>query len=618
MEDSESQVHILSSCEELLRRPDFILEPRCWDTILKYIKAGGKPEQLIESLTDSYVGYAQMASLVCHWNHLADYKAESIDAGAPTASTSESHVKDFDEFHFLKEFVKQKFDSEKLAGVFHQNNGKPPAWIENLTQDPRGRQLIYELSAAHRNSLILNYGIQKILMQGHEDEVASVGSSLASYFSVFHRLLVARLRAIATLCTSSSQSVGTRTASQELQHLAKELADSCAHSLHTYLYAQQLLLWLSQHPGGQVFLRMSQELEHVAAASHPVVWSLLVMLLPPGSHDPCCVFCQVMLLPPGSHEDVVKATGLVSVLLSSSNPGTSLDLSRLADLYHANPELSVSPIQHPQLIKILVTIVFTPGRHGLTDLQQVAMSLLARSTSCSQDCRDQVEDAQRVESTCEAMQAALRIGQHAQGKLVPEDGAHMYMVADNPAACIGLLHYMRHLLSQWDYFHSEAGSQNATPVFVRIAVFIAKKQCALLYLVIDVFESALRALGSQRSELSKIFLDASVVLLRDHGWVPEISDMVNRWSKEADPSLVRYLLHQMLACVCEPYSAPFASWMLRHMTASGIRRVRDGQRGSGQYVALLHEFAASSSKLPFSPPLGPKEASLLQELQQNR
>jgi hypothetical protein len=132
-----------------------------------------------------------------------------------------------------------------------------------------------------------------------------------------------------------------------------------------------------------------------------------------------------------------------------------------------------------------------------------------------------------------------------------------------------------------------------------------------------VLESALRALGSQRSELSKVFLDASVVLLRDHGWVREISEMVDRWSREADPSLVRYLLHQVLSSISGPYTAAFASWMLRHMTKSGIRRMRDGQRG-GQSIALLLEFAISCSKLPFSPPLGPKEASLLQELQQNR
>ena len=28
------------------RRPDFVLEPRCWDTVLKYITAGGNPSNL--------------------------------------------------------------------------------------------------------------------------------------------------------------------------------------------------------------------------------------------------------------------------------------------------------------------------------------------------------------------------------------------------------------------------------------------------------------------------------------------------------------------------------------------------------------------------------------------
>ena len=55
---------------------------------------------------------------------------------------------------------------------------------------------MYELSARHRNCLLLNYAIQRILKAGHEDEVAGVGSSLASYFGVFHRLLANRLKEV--------------------------------------------------------------------------------------------------------------------------------------------------------------------------------------------------------------------------------------------------------------------------------------------------------------------------------------------------------------------------------------------------------------------------------------
>ncbi len=59
-----------------------------------------------------------------------------------------------------------------------------------------GRQLVYELSAAHRGCLLLNYAIQKVLRAGHEGEVAGVGASLASYFGVFQRLMANRLREV--------------------------------------------------------------------------------------------------------------------------------------------------------------------------------------------------------------------------------------------------------------------------------------------------------------------------------------------------------------------------------------------------------------------------------------
>ena len=105
-----------------------------------------------------------MASLVCEWLKLTDEKGGGQDAAGPSSTAPKPDAL-LDEFSFLKEFAKQKFDSEKLTGVFSEKGAKPPGWIEQLTQDPRGRQLIYDLSASHRNCLLLNYGIQKILLQ---------------------------------------------------------------------------------------------------------------------------------------------------------------------------------------------------------------------------------------------------------------------------------------------------------------------------------------------------------------------------------------------------------------------------------------------------------------------
>lgn len=66
--------------------------------------------------------------------------------------------------------------------------------------------------------------------QGYEDEVAQVGGSLASYFDVYHRLLVSRLSAAAQAQDA-----------KQLRSIAREIAGSSVDNQHTYVHAQQLL-----------------------------------------------------------------------------------------------------------------------------------------------------------------------------------------------------------------------------------------------------------------------------------------------------------------------------------------------------------------------------------------
>jgi negative elongation factor C/D len=66
--------------------------------------------------------------------------------------------------------------------------------------------------------------------QGYEDEVAQVGGSLASYFDVYHRLLVSRLSAAAQAQDA-----------KQLRSIAREIASSSVDNQHTYVHAQQLL-----------------------------------------------------------------------------------------------------------------------------------------------------------------------------------------------------------------------------------------------------------------------------------------------------------------------------------------------------------------------------------------
>ena len=103
----------------------------------------------------------------------------------------------------------ERFDPEKLDSTLRGSG--PPRWLAGLAGDRMGRQLLYQLSAQHRNCLLLNFAVQKILEDGHENEVASIGTSLAGYFGVFHRLMANRLKEV------------PRASDERLTQLSKEL-----------------------------------------------------------------------------------------------------------------------------------------------------------------------------------------------------------------------------------------------------------------------------------------------------------------------------------------------------------------------------------------------------------
>jgi negative elongation factor C/D len=50
---------------------------------------------------------------------------------------------------------------------------------------------VFDLSSCHANSLLLGWLIKRILTDGHEEEVARTGRSMAGYFGVFHRCAAA-------------------------------------------------------------------------------------------------------------------------------------------------------------------------------------------------------------------------------------------------------------------------------------------------------------------------------------------------------------------------------------------------------------------------------------------
>ena len=93
----------------------------------------------------------------------------------------------------LQALIADKFDPDRVDALLRTRKG-PPKWLTPLIADRSGRELIYTLSARYKNCQLLKYAMQRILMAGHDEEVAAVGSRLAGYFEVFHNLMVKRLQ----------------------------------------------------------------------------------------------------------------------------------------------------------------------------------------------------------------------------------------------------------------------------------------------------------------------------------------------------------------------------------------------------------------------------------------
>lgn len=127
-----------------------------------------------------------------------------------------------------------------------------PDWLEAMLKSNEWRQLLYELSARHKDSLLLNYAIQRISEDGHQNEIASLPAA-TTYFPVYNRVLEYAFGRVLQMTED------------ELFSFLPEFTRMCNHGEQTYLYAQALSYMLGGEENGHIFRRLSQELERDVA-----------------------------------------------------------------------------------------------------------------------------------------------------------------------------------------------------------------------------------------------------------------------------------------------------------------------------------------------------------------
>ena len=755
----------LNQLEAQLRQPDAVNEPSVLNLLREYVVANGHPQQAVELLTENYVGYPQIATLACSWlkflddededgspgeyhhhhhhrntntnntnNEVADTRSgkkekpksqnrgiaaapllshqnESVAVGK-AASPSPPTLSAMDEAFFLRKLVLERFDPQMFAGIFSAGGSGIPQWINALLADADGRALIYELSSRYQNSLLLNFAMQKIIMQpGRDAEAAASGVSLVGYFGVYHRLLGVRLR----------QAAAARD-EETLLRVCRELCEGAALSQHAYVHAQQMLLDLardSSQPYAPRFLRISQELE--AAIPGPAPWKMHRWFECEAAVDVRGGNTTLNSSSSNNNNnnnntggggggggvnqdgDASAAAWLVSDILantSGGNPATTSDVIKLFRLYALPPPPlplplppssenaqtakrkrsaddgeaivensdkvvvvvveknsekeqkqrrrppSVHLLRQPRLIDALLQTVFAAGKQLQTEAQSAFIGLLSIAVAAADDDNDSDDDAvaagevnndvspllhdnrktpvnkqEAVIATRAALTTAAELAHMALGDepLNEEHRRQADEAFNQPCCAVGVLCMLRSRLVSSEYW-AAAYLIHKEPPFLPLLLSIVKQQPRFHSEILSLVGAVLGALGTAPSgpDVARGMLQVAVALAAA-GRVKEVLDWSEKWSKNADATLIRHLFFGLLEIAAPPYSPRFAGAMVRLGAVGGALRQRMGGREWMARGALLAEFGgacggAAASTVAFEPVLGRDEVSFLREL----
>jgi negative elongation factor C/D len=543
-----------------------------------------------------------------------------------------------DEAFFLRQLVLDKFDPQKFSGIFSAGGSGAPKWLSGLISDRDGRGIIYTLSAKYQNSLLLNFAMQKILMQpGRDVEAAAVGASLVGYFGVYHRLLAVRLKQAAAARDEAT-----------LHQLSKELCESAVESQHAYVHAQQLLREMAvdlSQPWAPRFLRLAQEME--AAVPGPAPWKMHRWYEPEaalqidnnsnqgdgggsgggsgGDGD-------------GKEEDEAStAAWLVSDILASTSsgaPATTSDIIRLYRLYCPRTEEKKEGIEHrrpkvallrqPRLIEVLLQAVFSPGKQLQNEAQAAFVGVLSLAVAAlDDDNTDRDKDTTAAKkgnknkpsaapettyispldqpaaiSARKALEIAAELAHKALRDeiLTPEEREQGEIAMQEPCCAAGLLSMLRSRLTSHEYW-AAAYHIHKEPPFLPLFLAIVRQQPSMHSTVLSLISSALGVMGSAPSgpDVANALLQVAVALAAA-GRVEEVLEWGERWARNADASLVRIFFFGILEIASPPYSTHFAASMVRLGATGGALKQKMGSKAWMARGPLLAEFAAAGAE----------------------
>lgn len=598
---NDSAAHVLNELEVALRKTDAVLEPGVLSTLGEYLRQNGNASQAIEYLSDGYVGYAQMGSLLCSWLRFVEEEEDQEQEGARYAaraakthdepSIAKPAKNQFDEAAYLRQLALEKFKPSIFSGIFSSGGSGAPKWLNSLIEDADGRSLIYDLSFRHQNCLLLTFAVQKILMQpGRDEEVASQGVDLSSYFGVFHRILMVRLRAIAS--TNDKE---------RLKELSRLIQHGAFSNVTGYLHVRQILTQLEavSQPWSNRFKRLREDLEMASKDG---------------------IACKMSRFFSPQDDASFAASTLIADILATASGGhvaPSSDVIKLYRQYKSRGSAcipSVKLLYHPMMIEVLLRSLFNPSKRLYGEALEAHAYILAVAVGGRDDCES--FDAQKIFlDTKKAISTSIEMAHKATDDvfLTEEERSATEMSLEHASCCAsGILMLLRKKLLSPEYW-SSAYHIHKEPPFLVLLMAINKRQPSMRGDVFHLVKNALQTAGNASQSIdTAIGLVKILVDLCKTTYIGNVLSWAIQWARNAASELSRELIFGVLSIAAPPYSSWFATNMLKLMAVANIRQQAMGTRLWNSKAPLLKEFNDEVQKMNM-PVLEKSEASLLRD-----
>lgn len=192
----------------------------------------------MQSLIKGFHGQTAICGLLAVWltslKSASSGERDTVGGGGTNADTALRSASDVRETaqEVVNKIAKERFTKQGGDNIFQLKKSEV-VFLEEMMDSERWRKLLIDLSAANRDSTLLNYCLSAISKRGHHREIAR-RINQSDHFAVYTAMLASEFAVVGNIASSEEADAES---SMGLLELVADLRRTCTSTSYTYLYA---------------------------------------------------------------------------------------------------------------------------------------------------------------------------------------------------------------------------------------------------------------------------------------------------------------------------------------------------------------------------------------------